>query len=86
LAELLAQKGFVIIRYYKGASGPHAVENFPKLISKFSMQSHLDELLGDIQTLIDTGKVNADCLFALTSSEGAIHALNYPLQFQSHPL
>jgi len=48
------------------------------------MQSHIDELSGAIQTLIDTGKVDADCVFALTSSEGAIHALNYQLQAKSH--
>ncbi len=84
LAELLAREGFATLRYDKPASGPHARENVTKLIGKFSMQSHLDELSSAVKTLIEAGKVDADCIFALTSSEGAIHALNYQLQAKSH--
>jgi esterase/lipase len=39
------------------------------------MKSHLDELSGAVKTL-----ESADRFFALTNSEGAIHALNYQLQ------
>lgn len=84
LAENLAREGFATLRYDKIASGPHVRENIPKLIGKISMQSHLDELSGAVETLIATGKIDADCVFALTNSEGAIHALNYQLQAKSH--
>jgi uncharacterized protein len=80
LAELLSKQGFVTLRYDKRASGPYAQENVPKLIGRFSMQSHLDELSGAIKTLLQADKINKDCLFALTNSEGAIHTLNYQLQ------
>jgi alpha-beta hydrolase superfamily lysophospholipase len=80
LAELLAQKGFVTLRYDKVASGPRVRENMPKLIGKMSMKSHLDELSGAVQTLISEGHIGEDCFFVLTNSEGAIHALNYQLQ------
>jgi pimeloyl-ACP methyl ester carboxylesterase len=75
LAEYLASQGFLTLRYDKIASGPHAQENIPKLIGKISMKSHLDELSGAVKTL-----ESAERLFALTNSEGAIHALNYQLQ------
>jgi pimeloyl-ACP methyl ester carboxylesterase len=75
LAEYLASQGFLTLRYDKIASGPHAQENVSKMIGKISMQSHVDELSGAVNTL-----EGADSLFALTNSEGAIHALNYQLQ------
>ncbi len=84
LAEHLAREGFATLRYDKIASGPHVRENIPKLIGKISMQSHLEELSGAVETLIATGKIDVDCVFALTNSEGAIHALNYQLQAKSH--
>jgi uncharacterized protein len=80
LAELLAQEGFVTLRYDKVASGPHVRENIPKLIGKISMESHLAELSGAVDTLISQGHVREDCVFVLTNSEGMIHALNYQLQ------
>jgi uncharacterized protein len=80
LAELLAHEGFVTLRYDKRASGPHVKENISKLIGKISMQSHLDELSGAVETLVSDGHVKEDCVFMLTNSEGAIHALNYQLQ------
>ena len=75
LAEYLASQGFLTLRYDKIASGPYAQENVPKMIGKISMQSHVDELSGAVKIL-----ENQDSLFVLTSSEGAIHALNYQLQ------
>ncbi len=83
LAELLAQEGFVTLRYDKRASGPHVMENISKLIGKISMQSHIDELSGAVETLISEGHVRDDCVFAITNSEGAIHALNYQMQSKS---
>ena len=80
LAEMLAREGFVTLRYDKRASGPHIVENVSKLIGKISMQSHLNELSGAVESLISDVRVKKDCVFALTNSEGAIHALNYLLQ------
>src|SRR5205085_4254038 len=51
LAEALARAGITSLRYDKRASGPHAHENVPALISKISMQSHVDELAGAVRTM-----------------------------------
>ncbi|MGD0643833.1 MAG: alpha/beta hydrolase [Candidatus Bathyarchaeia archaeon] len=80
LAEALASQGFLTLRYDKRASGPHVQENIPKMIGKISMQSHLDELSGAVETLIAGKYTYSNDLFVLTNSEGAIHALNYQLQ------
>ncbi len=80
LAELLACAGFAVLRYDKRPSGPHIKENILKLIGKISMKSHVDEVAGAVQTLVSSGKADAGCIFALTSSEGEIHALNYQLK------
>ena len=81
LAETLASQGFLTLRYDKRASGPHVQENIPKMIGKISMQSHLEELSGAVETLISKKYANENNIFVLTNSEGAIHALNY--QFSS---
>jgi uncharacterized protein len=83
LAEALASQGFITLRYDKLASGPHVKENLPKFAGKISMQSHLDELRGAIETILAEKGVDADNLFALTNSEGAIHAVNHQLQAKS---
>jgi len=80
LAEALANQGFLTLRYDKRASGPHVQENIPKIIGRISMQSHVDELSGAVETLIAGKYTEQNNLFVLTSSEGAIHALNYQLQ------
>jgi alpha-beta hydrolase superfamily lysophospholipase len=84
LAEALASQGFVTLRYDKLASGPHVKENIPKLVGKISMQSHLEELKGAVETIIAEKNVTKDNLFVLTNSEGAIHAVNYQLQAKSN--
>jgi hypothetical protein len=84
LAEALARQGFATLRYDKLASGPHAKENVPKLVGKISMQSHVEELKGAVETLIAEKNVNKDNLFVLTNSEGAIHAVNYQLQAKNN--
>jgi pimeloyl-ACP methyl ester carboxylesterase len=80
LAETLAEHGYVTLRYDKVASGPHAQENVPKMIGKVSMQSHIDELSGAVQKLVEEKGVDKNKIFVLTSSEGEVHALNYQLQ------
>jgi len=82
LAEALATRGFITLRYDKLPSGPHARENVPKLTGKISMQSHLEELAGAVETILSEPNVNE--LFVLTNSEGAIHAVNYQLQTKGH--
>jgi alpha-beta hydrolase superfamily lysophospholipase len=84
LAEELANQGFVTLRYDKLASGPHVKENISKFVGKISMQSHIEELAGAVETIIAEKNVNKDNLFVLTNSEGAIHAVNYQLQAKSN--
>ncbi|MGE5555982.1 MAG: alpha/beta hydrolase [Methanocella sp.] len=86
LAELLAYEGFVTLRYDKAASGPNAQENAAKLTGRISMQSHLEELSGAVKTLVGLRLVAEHCIFALTNSEGAIHAINYQLQAKTPKL
>ena len=84
LAESLASRGFVTLRYDKLGSGPHVKENLPKFSGKVSMQTFLDELAGAVETIVSEKNVDGDHLFALTNSEGAIHAVNYQLQAKSN--
>jgi uncharacterized protein len=85
LAAALAQVGIASLRYDKRASGPHISENMPALIGKISMQSHLDELAGAERTLASQDYVRKDRIFALTNSEGALHALNYQVSIPAVP-
>lgn len=80
LAEALARRGFVTLRYDKLASGPHVRENLPRFAGKVSMQSHTDELAGAVEAVVSETAVDGERLFALTNSEGAIHAVNYQLR------
>lgn len=80
LAEALASKGFITLRYDKRVSGTHAQDNIPYLIGKISMQSHLDEVQGAVNLLLSRKDVEPNHIFVLTSSEGAIHAMNYQMQ------
>lgn len=81
LAEALVSSGYVTIRYDKRASGPNAVENMVILSGQISLESHFDELKGAVSHLLKRSDVDPGRLFALTSSEGAIHVLYY----QAHP-
>ena len=80
LADALTRAGFMTLRYDKRPSGPHVMENAQRLQGRISMQSHLDELAGAVDALLADEAVDPARLFALTSSEGAIHALNYQLR------
>ncbi len=80
LAQVLADNGFVVLRYDKRASGPQALANAERLAGYVSMQSHVDELAGGVRLLAAREDVDATRLFALSNSEGAIHVLNYQVQ------
>ena len=84
LAHACSKAGFATLRYDKRASGSRIKENLPKLIGKISMQSHLDELKGAVNTLLETPSIDKQRLFILTNSEGAIHALHYQLQMKKN--
>ena len=57
----------------------------PRLLGKISMQSHREELAGGVRLLASRPDVDPKRLFALTSSEGCIHALNYQLHAADFP-
>ena len=80
LAKALTAWGYVTLRYDKRASGPNGKENALKLAGRMSMQGHIDELAGGMKYLADQEYVNDRKIFALTNSEGCIHALNYQIQ------
>jgi pimeloyl-ACP methyl ester carboxylesterase len=80
LAEALASRGFLTLRYDKLASGPHVRENLPKFAGKLSMRSHMEELSGAVEAVASEEIVDKGNLFVLTNSEGAIHAVNYELE------
>ncbi len=84
LAESLASWGFVTLRYDKLGSGPRVKEYLPKISGKVGMQTFLDELTGAVETILSERNVDGDHLFALTNSEGAIHAVNYQLRTKNN--
>lgn len=79
LANLLTGIGYATLRYDKRASGPQAQENFKRLAGNISMKSHLDELSSAIEFASKQQKVESKRMYALTNSEGCIHALNYQI-------
>jgi hypothetical protein len=56
-----------------------------RLMGKISMQGHREELAGGVRLLASRPDVDPKRLFALTSSEGCIHAMNYQLQAADFP-
>lgn len=76
LADALARAGFASIRYDKRFTGPYAAANGPLLSGKLSMKSHMDEVSSAAEQLKRRPGVDASKIFALTNSEGAVHALN----------
>jgi pimeloyl-ACP methyl ester carboxylesterase len=85
LAQALTQAGFVTLRYDKRAAGPQGKENAMRLMGKISEQGHLEELAGGVRLLAGRDDVDSRRLFALTNSEGCIHALNYQIQAAAGP-
>jgi pimeloyl-ACP methyl ester carboxylesterase len=55
------------------------------LIGKISMQSHVDELAGAVRNMASQVYVRDGRIYALTNSEGALHALNYQLRSPAIP-
>jgi len=76
IAEALAGAAIASLRYDKRAAGPRVRENMKALFGKMSMRSHLDELVGGVETLVREAPVRRDRLFVLGNSEGTLHALN----------
>jgi pimeloyl-ACP methyl ester carboxylesterase len=79
LAENLTSHGYVTLRYDKRVSGPHAKQNLPFLLGNISLESHFEELKGAVSYLLSRPDINSECIFVLTSSEGAVHAFYYQL-------
>ncbi len=84
LAERLASQGFLTLRYDKLASSPYVKANLAKYAGKISMQMHLDELKGAVETILAEKNIDNDNIFVLGNSEGTIHAVNYQLQAQKN--
>src|SRR6185295_13156566 len=72
------------IRYDKRFTGPRAQQNMP-LIGGASLEGHFDELAGAVANLGQRSDVDANRIFALTSSEGAIHVLYYQTHAKVRP-
>lgn len=79
LAESFAENGFITLRYDKRASGPHVVENLPRLAGTFSMASHLAELAAAVDVLVADPRVDRSRIVGLGNSEGCVHVLHYAL-------
>ena len=73
------------LRYDKPAAGAQGKENAMRLMGKISEQGHLEELAGGVKLLAGREDVDSRRLFALTNSEGCIHALNYQIQAAAGP-
>lgn len=80
LAEGFAKLGYVTLRYDKLGSGPRVRESLSRFAGKVSMQTFMEELSGGVETILSEKNVDISRLFALTNSEGAIHAVNYQLE------
>ena len=76
LADALARAGFASIRYDKRFTGPYAAANGPLLFGKVSLKSHMAEVAAAADQLKLRPGVDGAKVFALTNSEGAVHALN----------
>lgn len=80
LSRMLTDAGFITLRYDKRPSSPQAQENVTRMMGKISLQGHIDELAGGVQLLANRKDVDRSHIFALTNSEGCVHALNYQLR------
>ncbi|MBS1699948.1 MAG: alpha/beta fold hydrolase [Actinobacteria bacterium] len=85
LAIALAEQGFASIRYDKRASGPHVMENLPRLAGTFSMASHLAEVVAAVDALVSDPRIDAARIVGLGNSEGCLHVLHYALSAQPVP-
>ncbi|HSV85983.1 MAG TPA: alpha/beta hydrolase [Levilinea sp.] len=85
LASALTDAGFVTLRYDKRASGPDRIENTQRMAEGIGLQSHVEEVAGGMNLLAGCSYVDPARIFALTNSEGCVHAINYQIQPTSLP-
>ncbi len=86
LAEALETAGIASLRYDKRVVGPHARGNLQSLRGRVSMESHRQEVASAVAFLAGQEGVRSERIFAVTNSEGALHALNYQLSGPEVPL
>lgn len=84
-AEAFADAGIASLRYDKRASGPDAAENARVLFGKFSMRSHLEELVAAVDVLVGYNAIDVTRIAGLGNSEGALHVLHYATSNQAVP-
>ncbi len=84
-AEAFAEVGIASLRYDKRASGPDAAENARALFGKFSMRSHLEELIAAVGVIVENNAIDGTRIVGLGNSEGALHVLHYATSHQVVP-
>jgi pimeloyl-ACP methyl ester carboxylesterase len=85
LAEALANAGIGSLRYDKRASGPDVAESARILFGKFSMRSHLEELVAAVGVLASDDRIEDARIVGLGNSEGTLHVLHYATSQQKVP-
>ena len=68
-----------------GPQAPMLPENVQKMMGTISMEGHGAELAGGVNLLASSGDVDTARIFALTNSEGCVHALNYQNRGRTPP-
>ena len=76
LAAELAKAGFASIRFDKRFLGPSGQGNMAIMAGKLSFKTHLEEVASAAAYLRSRAEISEDKVFALTNSEGALHAIN----------
>jgi hypothetical protein len=84
-AEAFADAGFASLRYDKRASGPDVAESARILFGKFSMRSHLEELVAAVGVLAGNDSIDVARIVGLGNSEGTLHVLHYATSQQDVP-
>jgi len=84
-AETFADAGIASLRYDKRASGHDAAENARVLFGKFSMRSHLEELVAAVGVLVGNDSIDESRIAGLGNSEGTLHVLHYATSQQAVP-
>jgi pimeloyl-ACP methyl ester carboxylesterase len=84
-AEAFADAGIASLRYDKRASGTDAAESARTLFGKFSMRSHLNELVAAVAVLAGHHSIDIARIAGLGNSEGTLHVLHYAISQQDVP-
>ena len=79
LAEELARRDFATIRYDHRYTGQGAQENTPHLAGNISLASHVEEMSGAVEALLEQDYVDPDHIYVLSHGESSFLALNYHL-------